>query len=70
VTTYPPASDVAIHEAYHASSLCIAGLPPLFARIDEPGHLLGSVAPDWDTHGVSEHTAREVLIAQPAGCAR
>lgn len=61
--TRASSSTVAMHEAFHAASLCFAGMTPLVARIDGHNGLAGSVRIDWDGHGVGDHTIREALLA-------
>jgi hypothetical protein len=68
ITTQSSARALAWHEAHHCSSLLLAGLTPLWCRIDLPTPgLRGSVGVDWARWGVADDTLYAVLVATCQG---
>jgi len=65
----PTGREIAWHEAYHASALCIAGIVPKCVRSDWPSDFAaGAVDIDWGPGGYRDPArAKDVLVAVVAG---
>lgn len=64
----PSTRAVAWHEASHAAALALAGMTPIWVRVDRPSEsLLGSVRVDWEKHDPVPTNLRVVLIAALQG---
>ena len=64
----PSTREVALHEASHAASLLLSGLPPLAASVHvwasaAGATRIGNVKCDWRSHDHTERNLNEALIA-------
>jgi hypothetical protein len=61
---WPSSREIALHEAYHAAALCLAGLVPKCVRTDWPEGAPGATDIDWGEGGYrNPASAKSVLVA-------